>query len=111
MNKTRIEGKREATGLVYAKPEQMPETMAIEHIPDWEQRLARQDAFWKGEILDRPVVKMRLSKENPDYPKPAGKDFSSHKERWLDAEHVAERALYNMMNTEFLAEVLTLQRH
>ena len=43
----------------------MQDIMPIAHIPDWEQRLARQDAFWECEILDRPVVLITL-------PKPSG---------------------------------------
>ena len=48
--------------------------MPIEHVPDWEKRLARQDAFWAGQIIDRPVVTFGLPKKQPD---PAIQRFQS----------------------------------
>jgi hypothetical protein len=82
------------------------DVMPIEHLPDWEKRLQRQDAFWSCEIVDRPVVVMALSKENPDYPWPKEKKHSSLRDRWMDAEHVAELALASAMNTEYLGDAL-----
>jgi len=80
--------------------------MPISHIPDWEQRLARQDAFWRCEILDRPVVIMTVPKSNPDYPRPKPKDYPTLRDRWMDTEYVAARALANVMNTEYLGDAL-----
>jgi len=80
--------------------------MPIEHVPDWEQRLARQDAFWQCEIIDRPVVNICLSKPNPDYPWPAAKTYPALRDRWMDAEYIAERALAGAMNTEYLGDAL-----
>ena len=80
--------------------------MPIEHIPDWEKRLARQDAFWKREIIDRPVVIMSLPRQNPDYPPPAAKHWPSLRDRWMDAEHVAHRTLAGVMNTEYLGDAI-----
>jgi len=42
--------------------------MPIDRIPDWDQRLDRQDAWWHGEIIDRPVVIMTLRQPDPAYP-------------------------------------------
>lgn len=80
--------------------------MPIDHLPDWEQRLARQDAFWQCEIIDRPVVNMWLPRVNPDYPWPPAKTYASMKDRWLDAEAIAVGALIGTMNTEFLGDAL-----
>ncbi len=82
------------------------EIMPIDHIADWEKRLARQDAFWDCQIIDRPVVHITVPKKNPDFPKPAPKNFSTLKDRWLDAEYVAECKLHQIMNTDFLGDAL-----
>ncbi|MBI5092205.1 MAG: trimethylamine corrinoid protein 2 [Candidatus Hydrogenedentes bacterium] len=78
----------------------------IEHIADWEQRLARQDAFWSREILDRPVVQITLPRPNPAFPFPKEKQYASLRDRWLDAQYVAERAVAGVMNTEYLGDAL-----
>ncbi|NQU42039.1 trimethylamine corrinoid protein 2 [bacterium] len=80
--------------------------MPIERIPDWEKRLARQDAFWEREILDRPAVTMSVPKPNPDYPYPAKKDWKSIRERWFDTEYLVDRALASVMNTDYLGDAL-----
>jgi len=82
--------------------------MPIECLPDWEQRLARQDAFWQNEIIDRPVVHITLHKENAAYPWPKAKSYASVRERWMDAEHVAACALAGAMNTDYLGDSLPI---
>ena len=81
-------------------------TMPIERIPDWEKRLARQDAFWKREILDRPVVQMAIWTPNPDHPMPKDKTHATLRDRWMDTEYVVERAVAGVMNTEYLGDAL-----
>ncbi|MHB0939055.1 MAG: uroporphyrinogen decarboxylase/cobalamine-independent methonine synthase family protein [Armatimonadota bacterium] len=81
-------------------------TMPIEHIPDWEQRLARQDAFWQCEIIDRPVVNIWLSKPNPEYPWPAEKSWPTMKDRWLDTDYLVESRLAGVMNSDYLGDAL-----
>jgi hypothetical protein len=80
--------------------------MPIEQLPDWEMRLARQDAFWANAILDRPVVIGHLGKTNPDFPWPAPKAWTSVRDRWMDAGYVAERAVAGVMNTDYLGDAL-----
>lgn len=80
--------------------------MPIEHIPDWEQRLARQDAFWHCDIIDRPVVNMHLSRPNPAYPWPAGKEYAIARDAWMDCEAIAQRMVAGTMNTEYLGDAL-----
>lgn len=80
--------------------------MPIEHIPDWEQRLARQDAFWQCEIIDRPVVNIWLAKPNPDYPFPAEKSWPTMKERWLDTDYLVASRVAGVMNTDCLGDAL-----
>lgn len=80
-------------------------TMPIERIPDWEQRLARQDAFWSREIIDRPVVCITFPKREPEYMPPTS-DHATLRDRWMDAEYNAELALANALNTEFMGDAL-----
>ncbi|MEI6210595.1 MAG: hypothetical protein WCR06_03105 [bacterium] len=80
--------------------------MGLDAIPDWEQRLARVDAFWDRAILDRPVVCICAPKSDPRYPRPAGKTFATHRDRWMDFEYVADCALADTMNREYLGDAL-----
>lgn len=80
--------------------------MPIEHIDDWEKRIERNDAFWYGEIIDRPVCGIMLPKEKPEHPWPTPKSWPSLRDRWFDAEYVAECALSWTMNTDFLGDAL-----
>jgi len=82
--------------------------MGIELLPDWEKRLARQDAFWSRAILDRPVVVMTCDKPSPVLPVPPEKSHASLRERWLDGEYQAALALAKVMNTEYLGDALPI---
>lgn len=80
--------------------------MPIDHIPDWEKRLARQDAFWDRAILDRPVVLASIHRPNPDYPWPAEKPYPALRDRWMDFEYRTRQAVAAVMNTDFLGDAL-----
>ena len=80
--------------------------MPIEHISDWEKRLARQDAFWQREIINRPVICITLPKQNQRYPSPPATIWHSQRERWEDAEYIAALSLARVMNTEYLGDAL-----
>lgn len=80
--------------------------MPIENISDWEERLARQDAFWHREILDRPVVSMSIPRKEARHPYPPKKQWSQPRERWLDSEYIAELAAARVANTEYLGDAL-----
>jgi len=80
--------------------------MPIENIPDWEMRLKRQDAFWSGAILDRPVVHITLGRNPPVREWPPAKGWKTVRERWLDTEHVAACAVSAVANTEYLGDAL-----
>ncbi len=86
----------------------MRKLMPIEHIEDWEQRIARQDAFWRREIIDRPVVIASMGKAQPDprYPAPPQKTWATIRGRWFDAEYIAQSAAAGAMNTEYLGDAL-----
>jgi hypothetical protein len=80
--------------------------MPIERYSDWELRLARQDAFWAGAVIDRPVASIAFSAPNPLYPRPASRPFASRKDRWLDPEYQAEQAVWRVMNTAYCGDAL-----
>ena len=80
--------------------------MAIETVPDWEQRLARVDAFWDRAILDRPVICIYAPRTAPAYPQPKPKTHASLRDRWMDAEYIADCALAGVMNREYLGDAL-----
>jgi len=82
--------------------------MPIAHMPDWDKRLARTDAFWHREVLDRPVVCMTFPKAAPSVPRPAPKTYVSQRERWFDAEYIAECVVADALNTEYIGDALPL---
>lgn len=82
--------------------------MPIENIDDWEKRIARQDAFWNREIIDRPVVAAYVHSPNPDYPHPPDKTWPSERDRWMDSQYVAECALHHVMNTDYVGDALPI---
>ncbi|MHB0998362.1 MAG: trimethylamine corrinoid protein 2 [Armatimonadota bacterium] len=81
-------------------------TMPIEHIPDWETRLARQDAFWNGEIIDRVTVSVTVPKKEQLHPWPKQKSYSDSTGRWMDTEYIVECAIASSMNTDYLGDAL-----
>jgi hypothetical protein len=79
--------------------------MPIDNIPDWEQRIARQDAFWHGETIDRPVTCIIMPDEHARHPYPQA-SFATVRDRWLNAEYQAELALANVRHTHYLGDAL-----
>ncbi len=80
--------------------------MPIERIPDWERRLARQDAFWECAVIDRPVVSMVYFGSEMPAPWPADREYAAQKDRWLDTERVVEEAVANALNMDYMGDAL-----
>jgi len=80
--------------------------MPIEHIADWEKRLARQDAVWHNEILDRPVVWISFPKKKEVIPWPKEKTYRAVRDRWMDFQNTAAQTTARAMNTEWLGDAL-----
>ncbi len=80
--------------------------MAIEHVANWEKRLARQDAFWQREILERPVVWISVPKKTPVVPWPKERTSASLRDWWMDGERLAELAVARSLHTEWLGDSL-----
>ncbi len=82
------------------------DVMPIQGLDDWDRRLARHDAFWDRACIDRPVAVIRIPKTCPPEFHVPEKRFASHRERWFDAEYVAQKALENVMSFEYLGDAL-----
>lgn len=80
--------------------------MPIEHVADWEKRLARQDAHWHGAIIDRPVVWMAVPKKTSVVAPPKEKTYARLRDRWMDGQRLAELAVARAFNTEWLGDAL-----
>ena len=80
--------------------------MPINALNDWEQRLARQDAFWDCAIIDRPVVIMAFPKKIPVCRWPEPRNYTSMRERWFDVDRVVEETLARMQNAQFMGDNL-----
>lgn len=78
--------------------------MPIDHIDDWEKRIERHDAFWEREIIDRPLVHVTVTKD--DAPPIPTREHASLRDRWLDAEFVAEKSLNAVERDHFLGDAL-----
>jgi hypothetical protein len=80
--------------------------MPIEFVEDWDKRLARQDAFWDREVIDRPVVVITLPKTDEAYPWPKPQAYATERERWMDTERTVQNAVAGVMNTQYLGDAL-----
>ncbi|HEX71711.1 MAG TPA: hypothetical protein ENN65_00130 [Candidatus Hydrogenedentes bacterium] len=84
----------------------MKDFMPLDQIEDWDRRLARQDAFWRCAVLDRPVVAMQWPKEPPAHPWPIDPPYACIRERWLDPQRAAAWAVASVRNTEYGGDAL-----
>lgn len=82
--------------------------MPIEKIQDWEMRIKRQDAFWNGEIIDRPVVIISFGKEKASGKAPVQKTYATPREWWMDSEYIAECVAYNIENSVYCGDALPM---
>ena len=92
---------------VFEKPSYNVDIMGIDYLDDYEMRMKRQDAFWSGAVIDRPVVHMTLPSLTPGSPMPE-KKFATIRERWHDVEFVVDKALSNISNTRYLGDALPM---
>ena len=73
--------------------------------PDYEQTLARFEAFWHREIIDRPPVSISLPKPGARPPRPA-RVYPDQAARWLDLDARAEDIDRALSETDFLYDSL-----
>ena len=72
--------------------------------PDLAEVLARFEAWWTGEPLERPLVTIEVEPARP--PKEPGKWHGSFRERWMDAEYVLGCVEARIQNGVFLGETV-----
>ncbi len=70
--------------------------------PDFEQTAARFEAWWAGEVIDRPPVSITIPPTRqaklPDRP------HASLRDRWLDVEYQVEAALSRLRARDWLGD-------
>ena len=74
--------------------------------PDYEESRRRYEAWWHGEIIDRPPVWIQLIREDA-VPVPQ-KTYASHRDRWLDIDFRAEQMALELENYEYYADSLPI---
>ena len=75
--------------------------------PDYDRTLARFEAFWHREIIDRPPVTLALPKEGAPAPRPQ-RAYQNLKERWLDIDGRIEEMEAGLERTDFLYDSLPI---
>lgn len=74
--------------------------------PDFKKTRARMDAFWRFDVLDRPLVMYTLPARSPV---PLPEDAHQNpEERWQDARYQAELALAALASREYPADALPI---
>jgi hypothetical protein len=78
----------------------------LEYKSDAAQSIARIEAWWQREIVDRPPILLTAPKPNP-LPLPH-KQHTNLAERWMDVEYVAECAAITVANTYWAGDGLPM---
>ncbi len=76
--------------------------------PDYEKIKNRYEAFWKQEIIDRPLVSLTVPAEK-QIPVPR-KEYADIACRWKDIEFRADEIAARLSNVEYLADALPIAK-
>jgi hypothetical protein len=74
--------------------------------PDFETTAQRFEAWWQGEVLDRPPVTLSV-RPRREYSGPQ-KSHATQRERWLDAEFQVETAVARLACAEFAGDTMPI---
>jgi hypothetical protein len=74
--------------------------------PDFAETVARFDAWWRGEIVDRPPVTLSVKPSRP-YQGPVSR-HATERDRWLDIEFNLATAIARMEQQDFLGDSLPI---
>ncbi|MEI6083079.1 MAG: hypothetical protein WCS70_02130 [Verrucomicrobiota bacterium] len=74
--------------------------------PDFATTAARFEAWWRGEVMDRPPVTLAVQPTQP-YRGPVSQ-HATLRERWLDAEFQVATAIARMEQTDYLGDSLPI---
>ncbi|MBI5706816.1 MAG: hypothetical protein HZC36_07485 [Armatimonadetes bacterium] len=78
--------------------------LELEYRPDAGRIVERFEAWWRGEVLDRPPVTLSVVREEP-YVLPQ-KHHATHKDRWWDVEHRIDVAEAIFQQREWVGDSL-----
>jgi hypothetical protein len=76
----------------------------LEYKPDADQAYRRVEAWWDGEVLDRPAI--QVCAPRPGRTPLPSKQHASMRERWLDVEYTVACAAARCANTYWGGEIL-----
>jgi len=71
--------------------------------PDFDRAVERLEAWWHGEVLDRPCVQMHVARPGTHRPFPE-KKHATLRERWMDVEYQVESCLRSCERTYYVGE-------
>ncbi|MCC6682626.1 MAG: hypothetical protein IT445_17130 [Phycisphaeraceae bacterium] len=81
----------------------MPTTFPLMKFkPDFFETVARFDAWWHGEIIDRPPVTLTVTQTRPYYG--PQRTYETLRECWFDVEYMVESAIARMECTDFVGD-------
>lgn len=72
--------------------------------PDFEKTIERFEAWWVGEVIDRPPVTLHVRPERPW--QPPVKNHASLRERWFDMDFQLALAVGRLEQNTFLADAI-----
>jgi 5-methyltetrahydrofolate--homocysteine methyltransferase len=76
--------------------------MALSTVFDWDKSRERFEAWWHGEVVDRPLLQvMSPNPEAPDIPPPA---YSSLEQKWLDPDYRIRMFEWQMERTYYAGD-------
>lgn len=76
--------------------------------PDFEEVLDRYEAWWNCDIVDRPLVSMAIPMPSSERKGSPQREYSTHRERWMDTEHIVAQAEARLRNTVHVADSLPI---
>ncbi|MHC4716231.1 MAG: hypothetical protein ACYS5V_04620, partial [Planctomycetota bacterium] len=78
--------------------------MELQTKPNFEMVLERFEAWWRCELVDRPLLTIDVKRDRPA--RLPEKDHDSPRDRWLDVEFALDRFEAGIDGKLFLAETL-----
>ncbi len=74
-----------------ARPREGDFRMELQSKPDFAVTLERFEAWWRCELIDRPLVSMAVHSDRPPVRPVPTKEHASLRDRWLDIEYHIDR--------------------